>query len=108
MAVTSAAHGTQTATLDTEHSLATDTDAGVYIFVVNMYNLANGDTVILRIKTKAVHDGTARLAYYAVYTHAQTELIKYSVPVPIDTYIEVTLEQTDGTGRDFEWNLLTV
>ncbi len=106
MAVTSVGSGTQTATLDTEHTLDTETTAGVYVLVVNMYNLANGDVVILRIKTKAVSAGTSRLAYSATYANIQSELIKYSVPVPIDTEIICTLEQTDGTGRDFEWNLL--
>lgn len=106
MAVSSVGHGTQTATIDTEHTLDTETTAGVYVLVVNTYNLAAGDVVILRIKTKAVHDGTSRLAYTATYANAQSEYIKYSIPVPIDTEFVCTLEQTDGTGRDFEWNLL--
>lgn len=108
MAVTSKAHATQTATLDTEHTLSTQTDGGVYVLVVNTYNLANGDVVILRIKTKAVHDSTSRLAYMATYANAQSEFVKYSIPVPVDSEIICTLEQTDGTGRDFEWNLLVM
>ena len=106
MPFTSVGSGTQTATLDTEHTLDTETGAGVYVLVVDMANLANGDIVILRIKTKYATGGTSRLAYSAVYANIQAEPNKYSVPVPVDTEIICTLEQTDGTGRDFPWNLL--
>lgn len=106
MAVASVGSGTQTATIDVEHTLDTETNAGVYVLVVDMANLANGDTVMLRIKTKYAAGGTSRLAYAAAYSNVQADLIKYSIPVPVDTEIVCTLEQTDGTGRDFYWNLL--
>jgi hypothetical protein len=106
MAVTSVGTGTQTATLDTEHTLDTETAAGVYVLVVDMNALAAGDVVILRIKTKYASGGTSRLAYSATYANAQSEPNKYSIPVPVDAEIICTLEQTDGTGRDFPWNLL--
>lgn len=106
MSLASVAHGSQTATVDTEHTLDTQTTAGVYVLVVDMTNLAAGDIVILRIKVKAVHDGTSKLAYMATYANAQAEPIKFSIPVPVDTEIIATLEQTDGTGRAFPWNLL--
>jgi N-glycosylase/DNA lyase len=108
MAISSIAHGSQTATVDTEHALSTQTTAGVYILVVDMSNLANGDVVVLRIKVKAVHDGSSILAYMATFAHAQIEPAKFSVPVPVDTEIVCTLEQTDGTGRAFPWNLLAL
>jgi hypothetical protein len=106
MALTSVGSGTQTATLDTEHTLDTETDPGVYVLVVDMANLANGDVVILRLKTKCKTGGTSRLAYQATYANVQGDPNKYSIPVPIDTELVATLEQTDGTGRDFPWNLL--
>ena len=106
MSVTSVGSGTQSAELDTEHTLDTETDAGVYVLVINTYNLAAGDIVIFRIKTKAKSGSTSRLAYSAAYANAQSEFVKYSIPVPVDQEIICTLEQTDGTGRDFEWNLL--
>ena len=106
MAVTSVAHATQSATVTTEHTLDTQTTAGVYVLVVNTVNMVAGDILVLRLKTKAVHDGTSRSAYSAVYSGVQAEIQKYSPPVPIDTEIICTLQQTDGTSRDFEWNLL--
>jgi hypothetical protein len=106
MAVTSVGSGTQTATLDTEHTLDTETTAGVYVLVVDTNAMVAGDIVILRIKTKDKSGGDSRLAYQATYANAQSELHKYSIPIPVDTEILCTLEQTDGTGRDFDWNLL--
>jgi hypothetical protein len=62
----------------------------------------------LRLKVKAVHDGSSLLAYLAVYAHAQVEPVKFSVPVPVDSEIVATLKQTEGTGRAFPWNLLVM
>jgi len=106
MTIASADSGTQTATIDTEHVLATETEAGVYILVVDTANMINGDVVILKIKTKYASGGTSRLAFSATFANAQAELNKYSPPIPIDAEIICTLEQTDGTGRNFPWNLL--
>ena len=106
MALSSVGSGTQTATIDTEHTLDTETDDGVYVLVVDMGNLANGDIVTLKMKTKAITGGTSRIAFQATYAHAQAEPNKYSPPVPITDELVCTLEQTDGTGRGFPWNLI--
>lgn len=108
MAISSKASGSQVAIIDTEHTLTTQTDAGTYILVVDLNTLVDGDTVILRIKTKAKSGSTSRLAYTALYSNAQNIDNVYSIPVPIDTEIVCTLEQTDGTGRTFDWNLLFI
>jgi len=108
MALSSVGSGTQTATLDTEHTLDTETSAGVYVLAVDLNNMANADVVILRLKTKVKTGATSRLAFSRSYADIQTEKIVYSPPVPVDTEIIATLEQTDGTGRDFAWNLLKI
>lgn len=108
MTISSAASDTQTATIDQEHTLATEMTAGVYVLVVDTANLVAGDIVVFKIKTKYASGGTSRLAFSQAYAHVQAEPIKYSPPIPIDTEIVCTLEQTDGTGRDFYWNLLKV
>ena len=106
MALASVGSDTQTATIDTEHTLDTETSAGIYVLVVDASNMVAGDIVTLRIKTKYASGGTSRLAFSATYAHVQAEPNKYSPPIPVDTEIICTLEQTDGTGRDFYWNLL--
>ena len=106
MTVASVGADTQTAIVDTEHTLDTETIAGVYVLIVDMNNLADGDVVILRIKTKNQTGSTSRLAYEATFSNAQAEINKYSPAIPVDIEIICTLEQTDGTARDFDWNLL--
>jgi hypothetical protein len=108
MAITSKASDTQTAVIDTEHTLSTETDTGVYVLCVDLANMVAGDVVVLKLKTKAITGGTSRLAYSAMYANAQAAPNVYSIPVPVTDEIVATLEQTDGTGRDFPWNLMTV
>jgi hypothetical protein len=106
MAITSVGSGVADVSLDTPVTLDTETVVGVYVLVVDMNEMVNGDIVVLTIKTKYASGGTSRVAYKAIFAHIQAEPIKYSVPIPIDTEIVCILEQTDGTARDFPWNLL--
>jgi hypothetical protein len=106
MSVYSKLSGSQACTLDTEHTLTTETSPGVYVLVVDTNAMVNGDITIIRIYTKDKSGGTSRIAYSASYAHIQAEPHKYSVPVPVDTEIKVSIEQTDGTGRTYDWNLL--
>lgn len=100
--------GTQSATLDTEHSLTTQTAAEVYVLAVNLTNMASGDITILRVKTKVLTGGSAALAFIETFSGAQTQKVAYSDPIPSAHSVECTLEQTDGTGRSYEWSLLKV
>ncbi|MFH0900595.1 MAG: hypothetical protein V2A73_08200 [Pseudomonadota bacterium] len=108
MALAEVAGGTQAAEIGTEHTLATETGGKTYVLVVSMANLVNGDTVELRLKTKVRTGNSSQLAYGAVYTHAQSELNKYSIPVPANIELIATLKQVAGTGRDFIWALLSL
>ena len=109
MTVTSNQSGSQTATIGTEHTLGTAiTAAGVYVLVVAANAMVNGDVLELRAKTKAKTGSTSQLAYVVTYAHVQTELNKYSVPIPVDTEVVFTLKQTAGTGRVFDWNILAL
>jgi hypothetical protein len=108
MAVSSKANGSQLTVLDTEHILSTQTDAGVYVLVLDTNVMQNDDQIILRMKTKAKSGSTSRLVYEASFLHVQSEPNKYSPAIPIDTEIICTLEQTDGSVRTFDWNLLAM
>lgn len=108
MALATAASGTQTATINTEHSLSTQTTAAFYVLMVNVTNLANGDTLELRLKTKVLTGDTAEEIYYATYQHDQgAQAIIASPPVASMFSVEATLKQTAGTGRSFGWSLLS-
>lgn len=108
MALATADSGTQTATISTEHSLSTQTNAKTYVLQVDTINMALGDKLELRIKEKVLTGGTARVAYFARYVHVQAQPIKISIPCPSMFSLEATLKQTAGTGRNFDWALLTL
>ena len=95
--------GDQTATLTTEHTLATVTDAGTYTLEVDANLLANGETLTLRIYGKVHSDETERLKWEANFSHALTIDLLSSVPVVSPHYAKFTLEQNGGTGRAYPW-----
>lgn len=106
MTVASVDAGSQTATISTEHTLSTQTAAGVYVLVVDCNAMVAGDIVELRIKTKYASGGTERQARVYTLSNAQEDVNFYSDPIPIDSSFKATLLQTAGTGRAFPWNVL--
>ena len=108
MALAVVASGTQTATVTTEHTLATSTTGKTYVLVVDAVAMVKGDYLELRIKTKVLAGGAEGLAYYAAYANVQGEVIKYSIPVPANISCVATLKQTAGTSRNFPWSLLSI
>lgn len=104
------AFGTQTATVTTEHSLATVSSPKSYTLTVDTSNMVFGSTndeLELKVKTKALTGGTERVAYYSYFVGAQDIPIKISIPVPVAYTATFTLKQTAGTSRNFDWNITT-
>lgn len=108
MAVASESQGTQTATIGTEHSLATPTTNKTRVFAVDLKNLAVGDIVVLSCKTKVLTGGTVGVVYEAVYANVQDEPIIFSPPIPTLFGGTFTLLQSAGTGRAFDWAVYTL
>lgn len=109
MTVASNQSGSQTAVISTEHTLGTAiTTPGVYLLAVDTNAMVNGDTLELRAKTKVKAGSTSRLAYFATYVHVQSDPNKYSIPIPITDDLVFTLKQTAGTGRAFDWNIVSL
>lgn len=110
MAVTDV-HGSQTAVISTEHTLADTSAAATYQLVVDTINMAAGDVLVLRIYHMTLTSGTRRVAYVQTYTGVQAadDLIKESVPISTaltdSGAVRATLQQTAGTGRVFPWAL---
>ena len=102
------AGGTQTAVINTEHTLATLTTGKTYVLVTSTANLVAGDTLILRIYTKVRAGGASTLAYAVVFANLQSENVKYSVPVPANVEFLATLQQIEGVGRAFVWAVLSL
>ena len=95
--------GTQTATLTTEHTLATVTDAGTYQLVVDASDLANGEDLTLRIYGKARSADTERLLYTSTFSNVLVTPLLASLAVVSPHHAKFTLEQNGGTGRTYEW-----
>lgn len=108
MTVSENTGGTQTATLDTEHTLATITSAGTYQLLVDLDNLANDETVELRIYVKERAGSSSKVMFMRTYRHDQGTdgVIAISPPIPAPFEFKATLKQiTPGTGRQFEWSI---
>lgn len=104
-----AASGTTTpASLSVAETLATITTVGTFLLVADLAAIVNGETLILRLYYKCLSGGTERLAYSAVYQHAQGEPMKFSVPVPSDISLKATIEQQGGTLRAIPWKMLQI
>lgn len=103
---TSISDGSQTAVIDTEHTLDTITVAGSYVLTVDSINMVIGDELILRIKSKVRSVGTTRLAYIARYSHGQDTPVILSIPIASPHEFVATLEQVAGTGRVFNWEIV--
>jgi hypothetical protein len=113
MAVTVESSGTQTATVTTEHTLDTLTDAGTYVVNVDTANMAAGDVLELRVKKPVLSGGTARVVLYAMFAGVQPteDVLKTSVPIVVDATAaacDITLKQTLGTGRAYPWSVLKI
>lgn len=91
--------GTETTVIETDQ-----TDDGFLECVVDLANLASGDTVVLKVYRKT--DGTNyRLLDSVTYTDAQTYPEFYTGRVWCNSRLDVkvTIQQTAGTNRAFPW-----
>jgi hypothetical protein len=96
--------GSQTATISTEHTLATVATAGVFLLVVDLATLVAGDVVELRVYGKARSSDTERLLHRGTYGPSPlASPLVMSVPLVSPHHLKATLKQTDGTGRAFPW-----
>ena len=102
MTVSVAASGDQTAD-GLEDILTTGTVAGTYVLAVNCANMADGDTLELRIYGKANSSDSESLQYFASFNNVQAEVLKLSIAVPAPVEYKATLKQTAGTDRTYQW-----
>lgn len=107
MAITENAGGTESVTVDSTSTLATITTEGVFQLVVDLDELVDGDALEIRIKLEVRASGTAKVVFFATYSHDQGSdgNITISPPIPkvASTDLIFELLQTDGTERDFIW-----
>ena len=117
MAVTVEGSGTQSATVGTEHTLATVTTTKVCVLEVNLANMVDGttpDEVELRVYDDVLSGDTDQLLWFAQYVGKQGdaaaasgagEVLVMSAPIPIAFSAQFTLKQTAGPTRNFKWSV---
>ena len=98
--------GTQTCVISSEHSLSVQTAGAAYVLVLDLTNLANGDTLEVYAKTKVLSSSTPGQLFKAIYQHAQSDKVVHSIPCPSVHSIEFFLKQTAGTGRNIDWSVI--
>lgn len=106
-APTDLAHGTQTAVINTEHTLnAAITDPGVVQLNLDVSNMAGGgtpDILEIRVYGKTLAGDTKSLLDIWTLVGVQTQNIFYSPIYAFVNYLEFTVKQVAGTGRDYKW-----
>lgn len=93
-------------TINSETTLATDTNNGTFVLEVDVSNMANGDLLEIRVYTITLNGGSLVQMWKGTYQNAQINNHKVSPFVASDQSIKCTLNQTAGTGRTFAWKML--
>lgn len=97
--------GTQTAVVNTEHTLSNPTTSKFFTGYVDLTNMTSTDTVELRVYVIAKTAGSYILYYLATYTGVQTNPLVYIGSLPSDIGFKLTLKQTAGTARTYDWKV---
>jgi hypothetical protein len=111
MAVTAFASGTQTATVTTEHTLASVNVAGTYRLMWSRAAMGAGDVVTIRVKGKVLAGSTKAGIEVLSYSGApaSTRVIEYTDAYETDLAVtdglEFTLTQEAGTSRTYEYSI---
>jgi len=71
---------------------------------IDLANMALGDTVIIRMYAKMKLDGTYRQYDSTTYSGVQTNPALHTVKLPAKYGFKVTLQQTVGSYRTFDYN----
>jgi hypothetical protein len=101
-------NGSQTATLDTPHQLPSTaiTADGTYQLQVDCNAMVAGDITIIRAYLKVRSSGTTRLLYADRLAHVPAAPVYVTIPIASTNELYFTLEQTDGTGRAYPWEIV--
>lgn len=101
--------GSQACTISTEHSLDTETTAGSFVLLLDVSPLVEGatpDILVVKLKRKVLTGGTVRTYEFPAVVGSQVNPIWESPPWTSMFSSEVTITQTQGTGRTIDWQLV--
>lgn len=101
--------GSQTCTIDTEHTLTgAETTAIAIQLWLDLTALVMGDVLRVKVKSKARSADTQRVVFQDVIAFAPTEPAWVAPLVIVGHDWDVSIEQTDGTGRAIPWSIRKV
>lgn len=106
MPITQESSGSQTATIGTEHTLATVTTQKTFVLSVDCANLAAGEYVEIKVKRDVRSADTTRTLHSRIvsWLEAGVTPVVSMPPVPAGGgELVCTLKQLNGTGRAFPW-----
>jgi hypothetical protein len=102
------ANGTQTASIGTEHTLSNPVTNKFFTAYVDLTNMAAADVVEIRVSMIVKVAGSYIQYFLQTYSGVQTDPIVYIPPLPSDIGYKLTLKQTAGTGRTYDWKIFEV
>jgi hypothetical protein len=108
--ITQEASGSQTATVGTEHTLATITTTKTFVANVDCANMQANDFVELKVWRKVRSSDTLRVAGSRIVSWLEAAVspnIDLKIVASGGGEFRVTLRQISGTSRAFPWSIDT-
>ncbi len=110
MAVSLEAEGTANPVIDVELSLRVISTIGSYRILIDLTEMVDDDVLIIRIKTEVLAADSRAVVESVRYADAQGtdgQIVRSTWYVVVDAShsLEFTIEQTDGTVRDYKWQI---
>jgi hypothetical protein len=90
----------------TEQTLIEFVGVGIVSGHVDLQNMDEGDTVIIRQYIKVKDDGEYKKYAEETYTGVQTSPVVHITPKAVDVAMKVTLQQTTGNYKSFDYNFI--
>ena len=73
------------------------------ILAVDVNNMADGDTIELRIYGKARSSDSERQIWFASFSNSQTDKLKESVPVASPHSYRASIKRVGGSDHAYPW-----
>ena len=101
-------NGTQTTVVGTEHTLTTQTNNKFFTAYIDLTNMTASDTVEIRVSIIIKTAGSHILYYLGTYSGVQSNPLVYIASLPSDLSWKLTLKQTAGTARTYDWRVFEI
>jgi hypothetical protein len=89
-----------------EQTLVEFIGIGVISGHVDLQKMTDDDIVIIRYYIKLKEDGEYKLYDEETYVGVQTKPVIHFKPITVDVALKITLQQTAGTYKSFDYNFI--